>query len=146
MNFKTVHGLGRQEFARKALDVALNSGLPPHHIDSWLKWFDGQPSDDVPAPAAPESCAGIKCDDNCVDCLPFGVPPPSDDPEPEYHAADLEEVAHKTINLIHGLAVEVMRKMYPNATDIGGDLKEVLDTARARVSAPGVVLGYVEEL
>jgi|GEM_PF-5164764 len=49
MTFKTVNGLGRSHYAKRAFDVAMDKALNPSFVDAWVKWFDNAPAD-APTP------------------------------------------------------------------------------------------------
>lgn len=48
MNFKTVNGLGKAEYVKKAVNTALDKGMSPDYVTEWGKWFDRQSGDPLP--------------------------------------------------------------------------------------------------
>jgi len=145
MNFKTVHGLGREEYAIKALNTAMDKGLPPYHVDAWLKWFDAQPEDNHAAlgeftSAARDFLGGVK---QCHQCE-HGVACPDDCPQPEFYVGDLEEVAHAMVKRIDDAMYEAARRLTPNGASDAMPYwyTALMDGIRAEIATPG----YVEAL
>jgi len=153
MTFKTVHGLGRNEYAIRAFNVAMDKALNPSFVDAWVEWFNA-------APADKESCPGVECERNCGDCVPFGVKSqcdhcqvtticPDDCPQPEFYLGDLEEVAHAASKLAIEIAVGAIKAAHPMhiscVRDITRLLGGVLDEVNASFAAPGYVEGLIPE-
>lgn len=86
MNFKTVHGLGRSDYAKKAFEAAMSNFANPSFVDAWLTWFDAQPGDqsaldaailgDIERRSQCDQCAvTVACPDECSqeDVKPAGI-------------------------------------------------------------------------
>lgn len=155
MNFKTVHGLGRADYAKKALDAAMSNLHNPEYVDAWIAWFDKQPAD-AASNFTPEQlkayteselqAANPVMMDQCAHCTP-GVVCPDDCPQPEFYQCDLEEVAHAVVSRVEAELTAVIRRFYPGATGVTteGPLMEVLSAIRADLSAPGYVEGLLPQ-
>ena len=130
MNFKTVHGLGRDDYAKKALDAAMSNLHNPEYVDSWIAWFDKQ-SDDTQRNQCEQCAPGVVCPDDC--------------PQPEFYLGDLEEVAHMTVTRIESALVEYLRVKAPayTATGLPAELKVMFDMIRTELSEPGYVEGLL---
>lgn len=146
MTFKTVHGLGRAEYANKAINAALEKCVSPVHVDAWLKWFDAQPGDCI---VDPDECCN-RDESGCLNCQhSAGVVCPDDCPQPEYYTGDLEEVAHAASRVAIELAIGVVREAHPmHLSTVGGIVKILegtLDQVQAEIARPGYVEGLLPE-
>lgn len=133
MTFKIVCGLGRAEYAVKAINAAMEKMHTPEYVDRWLTWFDKQPDDSVVG-------------DQCANCTP-GVVCPDDCPQPEYYLGDLEEVAHAMVTRTESalsLLVQQMARPGSVAT-LAPEVKALFDGIRAEISLPGYVEGLITE-
>lgn len=138
MNFKTVHGLGRSDYAIKAINAALDNCQSPHHVDAWLKWFDQQPADNLDGFTAEVS---RQCD-HC----PVTTVCPDDCPQPEFYTSDLEEVAHAMVKRVEDAICEFVR--VASACGDGAMPKwftSMMDGIRAEIATPGYVEGLLPE-
>lgn len=143
MNFKTVHGLGRTEYAIKAINAALDSCNSPHHVDAWLKWFDAQPGDHSDLDAA--ILSDIERRSQCDNCNVTTVCP-EDCPQPEFYASDLEEVAHAMVTHLESAMKKLVREYTSGMRrTITPEVAEVFEKARAEISLPGYVEGLLPE-
>lgn len=145
MNFKTVHGLGRADYAKKALDAVMSNLHNPEYVDAWVKWFDAQEPDCVVQPGG-ECCN--RDASGCFNCqYSAGVVCPDDCPHPEFYPSDLEEVAHAVVSRIEAELTAVIRRFYPGATGVTteGPLMELLSAVRADLSEPGYVEGLLPQ-
>lgn len=137
MNFKTVHGLGREEYAIKAVNTAMEKGMPPYHVDQWLKWFDAQPEDN------PAALGGFTKDQQCKHCGDR-VACADDCPQPEFYVGDLEEVAQAMVKRVEDALQGVVEAM--SADDkpycFPAWMVALFDGVRAEIATPG----YVEAL
>ncbi|MBF4179685.1 hypothetical protein [Lelliottia nimipressuralis] len=144
MTFKTVHGLGRSEYARKAIKFALDSGQSPHHVDAWLKWFDIQEPDCIVQPGG-ECCN--RDSSGCSNCQHgLGVVCPDDCPQPEFYLGDLEEVAHAASKLAIEIAAGAIKAAHPMYISCVRDITRLLEGALDEVNASFATPGYVEGL
>ena len=138
MNFKTVHGLGRSDYAIKAINAALDNCQPPHHVDAWLKWFDQQPADNLDGFTAEVS---RQCD-HC----PVTTVCPDDCPQPEFHTGDLEEVEHAMVTRVESAVIELIRTVNrdPDAR-LTPEVAALFEGVRAEIAIPGYVEGLLPE-
>ncbi|MFU1851394.1 hypothetical protein [Citrobacter portucalensis] len=155
MSFKTVHGLGRAEYAQKALGAAMSNLHSPEYVDAWVKWFDAQPAD-VASNFTPEQLkaytekelreANPVMLDQCAHCIP-GVVCPDDCPQPEFYPCDLEEVAHAVVSRVEVAVMEAYQKCYPERRGlaVGGPLLEALRMVSDELSEPGYVEGLLPQ-
>lgn len=128
MNFKKVNGLGRAEYAIRAMNAAMDNLHNPIYVDTWLTWFDKQPSDNAGGQCS--NCAegsGVVCADDC--------------PQPEFYVGDLEEIAHAVITRIADAFTEFNRvsAMLPRPVDV----QSIIDGIRAEIALPGYVEGLL---
>lgn len=126
MNFKTVHGLGRADYAKKALDAAMSNLHNPEYVDAWIAWFDKQPDDTQR--------------NQCEQCTP-GVVCPDDCPQPEFYLGDLEEVAHAVITRAESVIAKMFSDVAPGSK-AAAYAAILFDDIRGELTQPG----YVEEL
>lgn len=167
MTFKTVHGLGRSDYAIKAINAALDNCQSPHHVDAWLKWFDQQPADNLDGFTAEVSrqcgiCAqcvpqvgGGSGFDNCqqahaastqCDNCQVTTVCPDDCPQPEFHTGDLEEVAHAMVSRVESAIVELIRTVTGDAeARMQPELAALIEGIRAEIALPGYVEGLLPE-
>lgn len=143
MNFKTVHGLGRSDYAIKAINAALDNCQSPHHVDAWLKWFDQQPGDNSGLDAA--ILSDIESRSQCDNCQ-VTTACPDDCPQPEFYTGDLEEVAHAMVKRVEDAICEFVRV----ATACGDEgvpawFTSMMDGIRAEIATPGYVEGLLPE-
>ena len=155
MNFKTVHGLGRADYAKKALDAAMSNLHNPEYVDAWIAWFDKQPAD-VDCHFTKEQlntyteselrAANPVMMDQCAHCIP-GVVCPDDCPQPEFYLGDLEGVAHAVVSLIDGELLAAMRKQMPDLhySPLPEWVRELMDRIRGELSEPGYVEGLLPQ-
>lgn len=130
MTFKTVHGLGRAEYAIKAVNAALEKCVAPIHVEKWLEWFDAQPGDVTENSQCDHCNVTTVCPDDC--------------PQPEYYLGDLEEVAHAMVTRTESALSELVRQMARpgSVATLDPAVKALFDGIRSEISLPG----YVEEL
>lgn len=143
MNFKTVYGLGRAEYAAKAVNAALGNCQSPHHVDAWLKWFDAQPAD---ASDLNKAIPGDIDRRSQCDCCQVTTVCPDDCPQPEFYVGDLEEVAHAMVTRVGDAIAEYVR-----VSSDGGNVGmpkwfiSMMDGIHAEIAAPGYVEGLIPE-
>ncbi|WP_193147887.1 hypothetical protein [Citrobacter freundii] len=132
MKFKKVHGLGRADYAKKALDAAMSNLHNPEYVDAWIAWFDKQPDDTQRSQC--EQCAP------CVVC-------PDDCPQPEFYMEDLEEVAHAVVSRVESELFALANRLNPGRTDLIMDdpVMRVLNAVRGELSEPGYVEGLLPQ-
>lgn len=129
MTFKTVHGLGRAEYALKAVEKAMESGMNPSFVEVWVKWFDGAEGDALNQCDHCEHGMGVVCPDDC--------------PQPEFYVGDLEEVAQAMVKRVEDAINEYSRQVYPDsAVAMPSWAVALFDGIRAEIATPG----YVEAL
>lgn len=88
-NFKTVAGLGCENYVTKAMDTAFANLSDPKYVDRWITWFKASPCD--------KSVDGdAKYCEDCADCQRGICGKSQAEQNPEFYLADLEEVAVKT--------------------------------------------------
>ncbi|MBF0035596.1 hypothetical protein HAX39_23795 [Citrobacter freundii] len=155
MKFKTVHGLGRADYAKKALDAAMSNLHNPEYVDSWIAWFDKQPAD-VASNFTPEQLKAYTASelqaanpvmmDQCAHCTP-GVVCPDDCPQPEFYPCDLEEVAHAVVSRVEAELVIFLRSTAPLMTcpPLPLELQNMLNLIRGELSEPGYVEGLLPQ-
>lgn len=155
MNFKTVHGLGRADYAKKALDAAMSNLHNPEYVDAWIAWFDKQPAD-VASNFTPEQLKAYTAKelleanpvmmDQCAHCTP-GVVCPDDCPQPEFYLWDLEEVAHAVVSRVEAELVAFLRSNAPLMTcpPLPPELQNMLNLIRGELSEPGYVEGLLPQ-
>lgn len=144
MNFKKVNGLGRAEYAVKAMNAAMDNLHNPDYVDAWLTWFDKQPSDSpcghcgICEECAPQINGGSGCR-NCAEG--HALVCADDCPQPEFYAGDLEEIAHAVITRIADAFTEFNRvtAMLPRPVDV----QSIIDGIRAEIALPGYVEGLL---
>lgn len=155
MKFKTVHGLGRADYAKKALEAALANLHSPKFVDAWLEWFDKQPADtdchftkeQLSTYTASElQAANPVMLDQCAHCTP-GVVCPDDCPQPEFYPCDLEEVAHAVVSRVEAELVIFLRSNAPLMTcpPLPLELQNMLNLIRGELSEPGYVEGLLPQ-
>lgn len=155
MNFKTVHDLGRADYAKKALDAAMSNLHNPEYVDAWIAWFDKQPSDadchftKEQLSTYTESelrAANPVMMDQCAHCTP-GVVCPDDCPQPEFYLGDLEEVAHAVVSRVEAELVIFLRSIAPLMTypPLPLELQNMLNLIRGELSEPGYVEGLLPQ-
>ena len=134
MTFKTVHGLGREHYAKKAFETAMANFANPSFVDTWLDWFDKHPGDEQ-TKAANGGCTGcfnaaaVVCADDC--------------PTPEYHAGDLEEVAALQTQRVKRAVVGIMEQM---RDILPAQCYRLIDTTLNELDSELRTPGYVEAL
>lgn len=140
MNFKTVCGLGRNDYAKKALFTAMDKGLDADCLAGWLRWFDNAKADELPKAEAVPDCD--QCREGalggCHTCIYLES---RDEPKPEYYLGDLEEVSHATIKRVEDAMREYGRIAH-NA-EMPAWVGELFDGIRAEVGEPGYVEGLL---
>ncbi|MGK3630401.1 hypothetical protein ACSLOU_00640 [Enterobacter cloacae] len=147
MTFKTVHGLGRSDYAKKAFETAMSNFANPSFVDAWLEWFDKQPGDGM---AGRDESPCLTMAGQCERCPSPAVCPPEcpendpDMPQPEYYLGDLEEVAHAMVTRTESALSELVRQMARpgSVATLDPAVKALFDGIRSEISLPG----YVEEL
>jgi hypothetical protein len=132
MNFKKVHGLGRADYAKKALDAAMSNLHNPEYVDAWIAWFDKQP-DDTQRNQCEQCAPGVVCPDDC--------------PQPEFYQCDLEEVAHAVVSRVEAELVIFLRSNAPLMTcpPLPLELQSMLNLIRGELSEPGYVEGLLPQ-
>lgn len=154
MKFKTVHGLGRADYAKKALDAAMSNLHNPEYVDAWIAWFDKQPAD-AGSNFTQEQLAKYSQDelraanpvmlDQCSQCAP-GVVCPDDCPQPEFYPCDLEEVAHAVVSRVEAELVALINTRQPLVCPpLPSELQNMLNLIRGELSEPGYVEGLLPQ-
>lgn len=143
MTFKTVHGLGRSDYAIKAINAALDNCQSPQHVDAWLKWFDQQPGDHSSLNEA--ILDDIERRSQCDRCQVTTVCP-DDCPQPEYYLGDLEEVAHAMVTRVESAVIELIRTVTRDpAAGLQPEVAALFEGVRAEITLPGYVEGLLPE-
>lgn len=143
MNFKTVHGLGRADYAKKALDAAMSNLHNPEYVDAWVKWFDAQEPDCVVQPGG-ECCN--RDASGCFNCQhSAGVVCPDDCPQPEFYPCDLEEVAHAVVTRVES-AIDAKLERFRASSAIHEAKPKWLEIMFEEIRAEIAIPGYVEGL
>ncbi|MBJ8869873.1 hypothetical protein I5421_05940 [Citrobacter braakii] len=156
MNFKTVHGMGRADYAKKALDAAMSNLNNPEYVDAWIAWFDKQPAD-VASNFTPEQLKAYTASelqaanpvmmDQCAHCTP-GVVCPDDCPQPEFYPCDLEEVAHAVVTRVESAIDAALERFRANSAIHEAKpkwLEIMFEEIRAEIAIPGYVEGLLPQ-
>ena len=171
MTFKTVNGLGREHYAKKAFETAMANFANPSFVDTWLDWFDKHPGDNIngqhtSAVATPvEKLTGemvrelesAKQCGICEQCVPqvgggsgcrncsegHAVMCADDCPTPEYHAGDLEEVAALQTQRVKRAVIGIMEQM---RDILPAQCYRLIDTTLNELEGELRTPGYVEAL